>query len=506
MAATLLIVDDEKHTRDGLQAAFEEDFDVYLAPDADTALRLLDEEPFDAVLTDLRMAGRNGMKVVDHAVKLQPRPVVMMMTAYGTVDTAVEAMKRGADDFVTKPLNLEKLDLLLKRALKNRKLEKENHHLHQRLDQKFSFPGIVGHSAALQQVLDQLRQVAPSKATIMVYGETGTGKELVAQLVHQNSPRARGPFIAVHCAALPANLLESELFGHEKGAFTGAAEKRVGRFEMADHGTLFLDEIGEIDAPTQVKLLRFLETRQVERVGTAKPIPVDVRLVCATHRDLRAMVAAGTFREDLFFRLSVVPVTLPPLRDRREDIPVLLNHFLAKAAEDNAMPQPELAPDAVAVLTAYPWPGNIRELRNLAENLVVTRRGGTVTRYDLEPRFELRSLAHGHPAPGSRALPDLGAPVAQSAALAEHSPDHDGASRGNDPEPAESASRPPVNQRAAIPFGTANLSRLDNEKRLLRQALQQAQGNRTRAAELLGISRRTLHRKLAQWPELDPLP
>ncbi|MGF1452014.1 MAG: sigma-54-dependent transcriptional regulator, partial [Opitutales bacterium] len=231
MPVTLLIVDDEKHTREGLLAAFEDDYDVYLAANADEAFRLLDDEAFDVVLTDLRMAGKNGLKVVDKAVQLPNRPVTIMMTAYGNVETAVEAMKRGADDFVTKPLNLEKLELLMKRSLKSRKLEKENKQLHERLDQKFSFPGIVGHSPALQSVLEEVKQVAPSKATVMLYGETGTGKELVAQLVHQNSPRSRGPFVPVHCAAIPANLLESELFGHEKGAFTGAGERRIGRFE-----------------------------------------------------------------------------------------------------------------------------------------------------------------------------------------------------------------------------------------------------------------------------------
>lgn len=454
MPHTILIVDDEKHTREGLAVALEDDYDVYQARDADEAFRLMDEENFDVVLTDLRMAGKSGLKVIDHALKLSSQPVCIMMTAYGNVQTAVEAMKHGAFDFLTKPLNLEKLEIVIKRALQSRNLEAENKQLHQRLDRKFNFEGIVGNSAALNLVLDQVRQVAPSKATVMLYGDTGTGKELVAQMVHQNSDRVRAPFIPVHCAAIPANLLESELFGHEKGAFTGAAERRIGRFEAADGGTLFLDEIGEIDAPTQVKLLRFLETRSFERLGSLKPIQVDVRLVCATNKDLKALVDKGEFREDLYYRLNVVPIRLPSLRERPDDIPLLLDHFLRHFAEENSTGAVTLSPETLAVLQGYAWPGNIRELRNFCENTVVMKRGGTISEYDLDGRFF--EQAGGREAL-SRAEPALANP----------------------------------------------LSKEENEKRLLRNALQEAKGNRTRAAELMGISRRTLHRKLAQWPELD---
>ncbi|MEM9227420.1 MAG: sigma-54 dependent transcriptional regulator [Verrucomicrobiota bacterium] len=403
------------------------------------------------------MTRRGSQNLIDHALARSPQPVCIMMTAYGNVSTAVEAMKHGAFDFLTKPLNLEKLELVIKRALHSRKMESENKQLHQRLDRKFNFEGIVGNSSALNHVLDQVRQVAPSRATVMLYGDTGTGKELIAQMVHQNSDRARKPFVPVHCAAIPANLLESELFGHEKGAFTGAAERRIGRFEAADGGTLFLDEIGEIDAPTQVKLLRFLETRSFERLGSLKPIQVDVRLVCATNRDPKALADKGEFREDLYYRLNVVPIRLPSLKERPDDIPLLLDHFLRQFAEENGTEPVTLSPEAMTVLSAYPWPGNIRELRNFCENTVVMKRGGVLTEYDLEGRFFANAAEGKQPvaSPGS-----------------------------------ESALANP-------------LSKEENEKRLLRSALQKAGGNRTQAAQLMGISRRTLHRKLAQWPELD---
>jgi DNA-binding NtrC family response regulator len=294
--------------------------------------------------------------------------------------------------------------------------------------------------------------------------------------VHQASPRARGPFVAVHCAALSENLLESEIFGHERGAFTGAMERRVGRFEAADGGTLFLDEIGEISASTQVKLLRFLETKTVERVGGSKPIPLDVRLVAATNRTLEQLVRDGKFREDLFFRLNVVRITMPPLRERRDDIPMLLAHYLKYFSEENKLPLLTVEPGALRHLQAYPWPGNIRELRNFTENAVVLHRGGKLTEYDLEPRFRGEVLA----------LP-AGSPVTSACAV------QSGGAGGSGATAAPAFASP----------ASVSLSIQDNEKRLLREALIKARGNRTRAAEMMGISRRTLHRKLADWPELD---
>lgn len=456
MPATILIVDDEKNTREGLGLALEDDYEVYLASGADEAFNLMEADTFDVVLTDLRMAGKSGLKVIDHTLTLPNRPICVMMTAYGNVETAVEAMRRGAFDFLTKPVNLEKLEILIKRALKSREIEEENVVLHERLDKKYSFDGIVGNSAGLVDVLDKVKLVAPSKATVLLEGETGTGKELIAQAIHQNSDRARKAFVPVHCAALATNLLESELFGHEKGAFTGATERRIGRFEAADGGTLFLDEIGEIDASTQVKLLRFLETRSFERLGSSKPIQVDVRLVCATNRNLAEMARSGEFREDLLYRLNVVTIFLPPLRERQDDLLSLLLHYIQRFSEDNGLRPVTLSEGALEVLRKYSWRGNIRELRNFCENIVILKRGSEVTEYDLDPKYA---------APDDQHRSEVSSPISLS--------------------------------------GSPTLSKEENEKRLLRNALIKSNGNRTKAAELMGISRRTLHRKLIQWPELD---
>jgi len=308
-----------------------------------------------------------------------------------------------------------------------------------------------------------VKLVAPSRATILIDGESGTGKELIAQAIHQSSPRSRGAFIAVHCAALSESLLESELFGHERGSFTGASERRIGRFESADGGTLFLDEIGEISPSTQVKLLRFLETKSIERVGGSKPIELDVRLVAATNKTLEQLVREGKFREDLFFRLNVVRITMPPLRERTDDIPVLIAHYIKVFSDENGVPPLTIEAGALRTLQAYPWPGNIRELRNFCENAVVLRRGGSFTEYDLELKY--RGAAE---VAGGASTPAGAAPSGLAAA----------ASGGS-------------------------LSVEVNEKHLLREALIKARGNRTKAAKLMGISRRTLHRKIAQWPELD---
>ena len=458
MQATILIVDDEKNTREGLRLTLEDHYDVYTASSADEAFNLIEVETFDLILTDLRMAGKSGMMVIDAAIELPNKPVCIMMTAYGDVETAVEAMRRGAFDFHTKPVNIEKLEFTIKRAIQSKNIQKENEGLHKRLDKRYRFSQIVGNSQAMVEVLDRVKLVAPTKATVLIEGQTGTGKELIAQSIHQNSDRSRKPFVAVHCAALAANLLESELFGHEKGSFTGANERRIGRFESSDGGTLFLDEIGEIDASTQVKLLRFLETRSFERLGSSKSIEVDIRLVCATNRNLSEMVQKDEFREDLYYRLNVIRIQLPSLIERKVDIPLLLKHYNNMFSEENGFPALELSKEALNILVEYSWPGNIRELRNFCENMTILKQGQTLIPEDLEEKF-LNS---------------------------------------------ESA-----DQAESEVFSNNRLSNVNycldmNEKQLLRNALLKCGGNRTKAAQLMGISRRTLHRKLLKWPELDP--
>jgi two-component system, NtrC family, response regulator AtoC len=444
----ILIVDDEKNTRDGLRHALEDQYEVAVAGDIAGAKAIMETEHVDLLLTDLRLGGESGMDLMTWAQRQQHPPVCIMMTAYGGIEDAVEAMKHGAYDFVTKPVNIDRLDLLVKRSLHGSEIERENTRLREQIDKKFGLEGFVGDSSAIERVLETIRQVAPSRATVLVTGESGTGKELAAHAVHQLSPRRRGPFVAVHCAALSPQLLESELFGHEKGAFTGASERRMGRFEQAAGGTLFLDEIGEIDAATQVKILRVLGERVFERVGGNKPINADVRLVAATNRDLAKMVAEGKFREDLYFRLNVVQLHLPPLRERTEDIPLLADHFLREAARENDKPARELTSDAMRCLVAYPWPGNVRELRAAIEHGVVMSNGPKITLRDLPAT--VRSAA-----PGTAAM------------------------------------------RGPLPL---NLG--ETEFALMRRALAECKGNRTLAAEKLGISRRTLHRKLREHPEL----
>ncbi len=425
---TILIVDDEKHTREGLRRALEGNFEIYLAASAQEAFALFEVERFDVLLTDLRMgSGGSGMAVIQKALTLKPAPICIMMTAYSTVPIAVEAMKHGAYDFLSKPVQLERLELLIKQALKDPKKQVEPPVPITASEPSHS--GIVGSSQALDAVLQTLKRIAPSRTTVLLTGETGTGKELFAKALHDHSPRAKKPFVAVHCAALPEHLLMSELFGHERGAFSGATTQRIGRFEAAHQGTLFLDEIGELDLSTQVALLRFLETRSFERLGSNTPIHVDVRLVCATHQDLQARIAERTFREDLFYRLSVVSLQLPSLRERQGDIEILLAHFLKKFAQENQKPPLTLSPEALEALNAYSWPGNIRELRNFCESYVVTHPRPTLLVSDLDSRF-FHSSPQGH------------------------------------------------------------------KQQLLKQALDLAKGNRTRAAELMGVSRRTLYRLL----------
>ena len=444
MKPTLLIVDDEKPTRDGLRAALEERYDVYVAEDAKAAMELLERDNFDVLLTDFRLPSEDGMKLIARAKSLARPPVCILMTAYGSEELAVDAMKRGADDYIAKGrLQIDELEMRIARALRQQNLESENVSLRQQLDAKFGLENIVGKSPAMQEIFDIVRQVAPTRATVLLAGESGTGKELVAKAIHQLSPRAKQPFVAVHCAALAPTLLESELFGHEKGAFTGAHERRIGRFEQAQGGTLFLDEIGEIDATIQVKLLRFLGERTFERVGSNKTLTADARLVAATNRNLEELVKTGTFREDLFFRLRVVEIHLPPLRERAGDIPLLAQSFLREFARENGKPLNDFTADALEALMNYSWPGNVRELRTAIEHAVVLCRGEKIGVRDLPPSVR------------------------------------GGGGRGETPLLQHN-----------------DLTVKEAEKQLIIRALKETGGNRTMAASKIGMSRRTFHRKL----------
>ncbi len=455
MKPAVLVVDDEKPSREGLRSALEGQYEVFVAEDAASARELLASEKFDVLISDLRMPGEDGLKLIQKARTLSHPPVCILMTAYGSEELAVEAMKQGADDYISKGrLQLDELEIRIRRLLKSRGLESENLTLHQQLDERYGLHTLIGESPALREVLETVKQAAPSRATVLLEGESGAGKELVARAIHHLSPRAQGPFVAVHCAALSTNLLESELFGHEKGAFTGAFERREGRFELADGGSLFLDEIGEIDPTVQVKILRALESREFERVGGAKTISTDVRLIAATNRDLRKMVGEGRFREDLFFRLNVIAVRMPPLRERREDIPLLAAHFLKEFNRENGKKIREFDPGVMELFRQYPWPGNIRELRNVVHRMVVMARGEKLSPEDAPP--ELR-------------------------------------------KPAVPAAPPPAPVSAPAADGAESLNLEENEKRLIRKALSATEDNISRAAVLLGISRRTLHRKLHEW-------
>ncbi len=458
MKPVLLIVDDEKSTRTVLCAALEDDYEVYPAASSKAARAILETEPVDILLTDLRLGGESGMDLIDHAVSLPQPPLCIMMTAYGSADVAAEAKRHGAYYFLNKPLNLDEVELLLRRATQTRQLEKENQELTTRLEPAGGLDRMLGDSPQMQDIFNRIRRVAPTQATVLIEGESGTGKELVARALHALSPRSSRKFVAVNCAALSPQLMESELFGHEKGSFTGAMQRRIGRFEEADGGTLFLDEIGEIDIPTQVKLLRVLAERSIERVGSNTSIPVNVRVVAATNRDLAAMVQEGTFRLDLYQRLNVISLHLPPLRERRGDIVLMANAFSRELSQENNKPELTLNRASLELLRNFNWPGNVRQLRTAVEHGVVMSSGKEITPEDL-PEY----LQHAE------------APV-----------------------PADSI------KRGSTDFELENCPSLNLqylERRAIRLALQRTGGNRSTAAELLGINRRTLQRKIAESQE-----
>jgi DNA-binding NtrC family response regulator len=382
----ILIADDEANARTALAELLrDEGYLVETAADGFKALPKLEDFGPDLLLTDLKMPGMDGLDLMRKAREVDPEMVAVVMTAYGAVDTAVAAMRQGAADYLTKPINIEELAIVVERALERRRLRREAGMLRERLSERHRIQNIVGSSAPMQKVFETVLQVAPSRASVLITGESGTGKELIAAAIHEHSPRAGGPFVKLHCAALAETLLESELFGHERGAFTGAQARRDGRFQHADGGTLFLDEIGEISPSTQVKLLRFLQEREFERVGGNQTIKVDVRIVAATNRDLKKLVREGRFREDLYYRLNVVSVDVPPLRERPSDIPLLAVHFLRKYAADNEKIMRGFSTEALDRLVRYDWPGNVRELENAIERAVVVCRGDEVGTEELSP-------------------------------------------------------------------------------------------------------------------------
>ena len=451
MTPNLLIVDDEKPTRDGLRSALEDRYEVYVAEDAVSAMGLLESETFDVLLTDFRLPNNeDGMKLITRAKSLPKQPICILMTAYGSEELAVEALKQGADDYLAKGrMQIDELETRIARALKLRSLESENHTLKQQLDKRFGLENIIGESEPMQRVMDIVRQVAPARATVLIQGESGTGKELLAKAIHQLSPRSAKPMVTVHCAALSPTLLESELFGHEKGAYTGAHERRIGRFEQAEGGTLFLDEIGEIDETTQVKLLRFLGERTFERVGGNETLSVDVRVVAATNKNLKEIVEKGEFREDLYFRLSVVELWSPPLRDRLDDVPLLALNFLREFASENTKIITDFTADALEAMIRYDWPGNVRELRTAVEHAVVLAKGEMIQLTNLPHSVQSRGVIQSER--------QLNQPIGKGVTLEEA------------------------------------------EKQLIIRTIKECRGNRTAAAKKIGISRRTLHRKLHRY-------
>ena len=445
MKFRLLVADDEKNIREGLAAGLElAGYEVVVAADGSEAFKRFHKGDIDLVISDLKMPGLSGEELLKKILNEIPDFPVIILTAHGTVESAVEAMRLGAWNFLSKPVNLDHLCELVKQALANRELVLKHRRLLEELERRESFEEIIGTSAAMRKVFDTTNRAAPTKASILITGESGVGKELVADAIHSLSPRKNKPLIKVHCAALATSLLESELFGHEKGSFTGASARKRGRFELANEGTLFLDEIGEIDQNIQIKLLRVLQERKFERVGGEETIDTDVRVVAATNKDLKAEIEKGNFREDLYFRLNVVNIHVPPLRERKDDLPPLITAFLKEFAEENGKKIEGISDKARSCLYAYSWPGNVRELRNCVESAVVMSRGSLITEEDLPPTVRA----------------------------------------GRD----ESFIR--------VPLGT---TMEEAEAIIIRETVSAQKGNKTKAAEVLGIGRKTLHRKMPGW-------
>ena len=454
---SVLVLEDEAENLRSLTKALEKvGYDVKGFQDPREGMAYFGtHDTIDLVLTDLRMPGMDGMEVLKRVKESEPSVAVLLITAFGSVESAVQAMKVGADDYLAKPVDLYELRRRVQALVEKRRLRNEVDELKARLDERFGFEHIIGNARPMRELFQQIRMVAPTRVTVLIQGESGTGKELIANAIHQNSDRKRARFLPINCAAIPSNLMESELFGHERGSFTGAEKVHQGKFEQATGGTLFLDEIGELTLDLQAKLLRVLEERVVTRVGGTQPIPVDVRILTATHRDLPQMVAEGKFREDLMYRLKVVEIRIPPLRERIEDIPLLVQAFIAQFNREHGKQVTGVSPEVLSLLTAYAWPGNVRELRNLVERMVI---------FSAEDELRAAHLPHDFkPSPGF-----VPAPAAPGARL---------------------TFRP-----------TESIQALDEmERQAIFRALQENAGNKTQAARVLGIGVRTLHRKLKEY-------
>jgi DNA-binding NtrC family response regulator len=447
---TILIVEDESKMLRLLELSFvEEGFATRSASDAETGMKIFGQEPIDLVVTDLKLPGMNGLDFLQAIKRVNAAIPVVVMTAYGTVETAVEAMKAGASDYVLKPFSLEEIKLIVHKELDVHRLREENRNLREALGHRYEFQNIVARSPKMQEVLAVVERVAPSNSTILLGGESGVGKDLIARAIHQHSRRASGPFIKINSTAIPENLLESELFGYEKGAFTGAATSKPGKFELADKGTIFLDEIGDVPAATQVKLLRVLQEREFERLGGTKTLKVDVRVVAATNQDLRGALEQGTFREDLFYRLNVVPISIPPLREHKEDIPYLTDYFIERFARDAAKPITGITAAAQRMLMEFHWPGNVRELENIIERAVALSTASVLDVADI--RLDN--------APSTTASPD---------------------------------------GSAGVPFPPEGQTLEKFEDEIIKEALRRANGNKSQAARLLGLSRNALRYRLTK--------
>ncbi|NOR10659.1 MAG: response regulator [Desulfovibrionaceae bacterium] len=448
MKTKILVVDDEPSHRQMLEAVLTADgYEVQQANDGQEAINSVEERFYDLILMDLRMSRVSGIEALKKIKELSPGIPVIIMTAYASVSTAVDALKSGAYDYLTKPLDIEELKILVSKALRQRQLEQENVYLRERLGDRFDFSNIIGRSSAMRDLFETVALVAPTEATVLIVGESGTGKELIANAIHQNSPRTDRPFIKVNCAALPETLLESELFGHEKGAFTGALARKQGRFQLAHRGSIFLDEIGEMSPTTQTKILRVLQEREFEPLGSTQTVKVDTRVVTATNKNLKEEIQEGRFREDLYYRLNVVALEVPPLRERREDISLLADFFLKQYAEKNRRLIKGFTPRAMDLLMRHGWPGNVRELENVVERAVIMARGDVISQTELPDT--LRELE----AETEKATVDL----------------------------------------------TPGRSLKEMEREMILRTLEDTGGNRTRSAEILGISRRTLQLKLKDY-------